>query len=671
MKKINLPFFKPGIIILFLILLSSNFFLNAHAQNNVLSSKLINPLGSVYQGPNEVNSLVAAGYFDNYIVSTTPGYMSTTVVCNPFNTSNWLGTENRIILGSSYSVVFYSADCGANWLSTNVASGGSVPVLAADTHNNIFLGYLNSSLNFFCQKSTNGGANWTSMGYINSSNSNDRLWIWCDQTSGTYTNNVYAAYYNYNVGTNVYFNRSTNNGITWNATITLGSSSYNPEPSGVCDKNGNVFSVWFNGGGLSLKKSSDGGATFGGTISIASFSHPGVVNYGRYCLKTDIRVSANPQIACDKTNGPYANYLYCVCGTNPAGTDNADIYFFKSTDNGATWSGNVKLNDDNTTTDQWHPAISVDSLGRVFVYWYDSRNDPTNNLMTEEWGTCSTNGGVTFMPDFMISNQNFNPNTVKLSQGSGQAYYMGDYQGIASGGKNTIPFYSCQNNSLNDYMAYLPDYGMYFSKSPDTVGRNSTYPQSVKIPMMGPYTGTVNYTANLTTPPSTGNIYLVFPNPSKVLTGSPDSVLLNIITTINVTPGVYTVNVTGNEAGGPRTHTRSFTLVVTNVTGISNNNQIIPDDFALYQNYPNPFNPETKIKFDIPDRFPIGTFGNDKVVLKIYDILGKEIQTLVNESLQPGSYEVTFDGSNLPSGIYFYSLQTVGFTETKKLILLK
>jgi hypothetical protein len=59
------------------------------------------------------------------------------------------------------------------------------------------------------------------------------------------------------------------------------------------------------------------------------------------------------------------------------------------------------------------------------------------------------------------------------------------------------------------------------------------------------------------------------------------------------------------------------------------------------------------------------------VKLVIYDILGKEISTLVNESLQPGSYEVTFDGSNLPSGIYFYQLRAGDYIETKKLILLK
>lgn len=547
MKKINYSFFSISTKCLFLIALLSIFYMNASTQNIVLSSKLINPLGSVYQEPKGIDSLISIGYFDNYKVSTTPGYMTTTVVCNPVNSANWLGTDNRITGYVGSPIVFNTTNCGVNWSSSTVIANSGDPVLASDTHNNIFLCYLDPNLHVVFQKSTNGGASWGTVTSINSSISNDRLWIWCDRTSGTYTNNVYAAYYNYSSGTNVYFNRSTNNGVSWIQYGIVGSSSSNPEPTGVCDKDGNIFVVWYYGGGLSVRKSIDGGTTFVGTISIASFTPPGIINYGRYCLKTDIRVSVSPQIACDITNGPFANYLYCVWGENPPGPDNADIYFSKSTNRGANWSNPVKINDDNTTTytDQWHPAISVDSLGRVFVYWYDSRNDPTNNLMTEEWGTCSTNGGETFIPNFRISNQNFNPNSVKLSQGTGQGYYMGDYQGIASGGKNTIPFYSCQNNSLNDYMVYLPDYGMYFSKSPDTVGRNGTYPQSVKIPMMGPFTGTVNYSAVLTTPPSSGTIYLNFPNPTKVLNGSPDSLLLNIITTIDVTPGIYTVNVTG------------------------------------------------------------------------------------------------------------------------------
>ena len=98
----------------------------------------------------------------------------------------------------------------------------------------------------------------------------------------------------------------------------------------------------------------------------------------------------------------------------------------------------------------------------------------------------------------------------------------------------------------------------------------------------------------------------------------------------------------------------------------------VPANYSLHQNYPNPFNPSTKIKFDIPSYgFPTGTFGNDRVLLKVFDITGKEVATLVNEHLQPGTYEVTFDGSNLTSGVYFYKLTAGNYSETKKLVLLK
>jgi hypothetical protein len=77
----------------------------------------------------------------------------------------------------------------------------------------------------------------------------------------------------------------------------------------------------------------------------------------------------------------------------------------------------------------------------------------------------------------------------------------------------------------------------------------------------------------------------------------------------------------------------------------------------------------TKIKFDIPVDSRIR--GNDRVVLKVYDILGKEIETLVNEKLNPGTYELTFNASQFPSGVYFYRLQAGDYNETKRMILLK
>lgn len=107
------------------------------------------------------------------------------------------------------------------------------------------------------------------------------------------------------------------------------------------------------------------------------------------------------------------------------------------------------------------------------------------------------------------------------------------------------------------------------------------------------------------------------------------------------------------------------------LVGVSNNESEVPKDFVLYQNYPNPFNPVTKIKFQVVNGFPIKTLGNDKVELKVYDVLGREVAILVNEPLKSGTYDVMFDGTNVNSGVYFYKLIKSGYSKTKSMILIK
>jgi hypothetical protein len=106
----------------------------------------------------------------------------------------------------------------------------------------------------------------------------------------------------------------------------------------------------------------------------------------------------------------------------------------------------------------------------------------------------------------------------------------------------------------------------------------------------------------------------------------------------------------------------------TTIVGLEIISVIVPQNFLLYQNYPNPFNPSTKIKFDVTED---GKGQKADVKLVIYDILGKEITILVNQQLQPGTYEVEWDGSNYPSGVYLYKLTTADFTETKRMVLIK
>ena len=86
-------------------------------------------------------------------------------------------------------------------------------------------------------------------------------------------------------------------------------------------------------------------------------------------------------------------------------------------------------------------------------------------------------------------------------------------------------------------------------------------------------------------------------------------------------------------------------------------------EFALEQNYPNPFNPTTKINYSIKEK------GN--VELKIFDLLGSEIVTLVSEEKNPGNYEVFFDASNLSSGVYLYTIKSGSFVQTRKMLLMK
>lgn len=103
-------------------------------------------------------------------------------------------------------------------------------------------------------------------------------------------------------------------------------------------------------------------------------------------------------------------------------------------------------------------------------------------------------------------------------------------------------------------------------------------------------------------------------------------------------------------------------VVVANSVGVTSNTTDVKE-YALAQNFPNPFNPSTKIAFSLPKQ------GN--VTLKVYNMLGKEIATLVNEVRSMGNYEINFDGANLSSGVYFYKLEAEGFSEVKRMMLIK
>ncbi len=116
----------------------------------------------------------------------------------------------------------------------------------------------------------------------------------------------------------------------------------------------------------------------------------------------------------------------------------------------------------------------------------------------------------------------------------------------------------------------------------------------------------------------------------------------------------------GNDGNYPN-ETWQFSSIST--VGINTTSSSVPEKFRLQQNYPNPFNPNTKINFEIP--------VSGIVTLKVYDITGKQISELINERITAGSYSVNFDGKNIASGVYFYTLSVGDIKETRKMLLVK
>jgi uncharacterized delta-60 repeat protein len=124
----------------------------------------------------------------------------------------------------------------------------------------------------------------------------------------------------------------------------------------------------------------------------------------------------------------------------------------------------------------------------------------------------------------------------------------------------------------------------------------------------------------------------------------------------------HDIIITG-RAYGINTSYDLTTIRYSQLVGIQNISSNIPDRYELQQNYPNPFNPETKIRFSIPKE--------NFVRIKVYDILGREVSSLVNKQMTPGTYEVSFDAASLSSGIYLYRIETAEFSDVKKMMVVK
>jgi hypothetical protein len=359
-------------------------------------------------------------------------------------TSIVLGSGTTVIAGfndsgsyiggaSKFTGFSRSTNGGTSWvdggtLPTSTNGDAGDPVLARNTTTGrIYLATLQFSGNGMAMfRSDDNGLTWMAptQAAPGATGFQDKEWIVVDNFAGAGNGNVYHGYRDFATGGGMKFTRSTDNGAT-----------FTPSPGFVIATGGQgawvtvgtdhaVYYHWLSGSSILQRKSTDQGVTFASATTVATLLTTGT--NGDLGL-TGFRSNAFPQVVVN----PVSGHLYMTYNDNPAGADRGDVYFRHSTDGGATWSAQVRVNNDAGTNDNWQPAIAATPDGTgLFVGWYDRRNDPANNLI-ERWGVIGTISGstITFGNNFKISPPF--PVVVGVDPVI-NATYMGDYDQVVA-----------------------------------------------------------------------------------------------------------------------------------------------------------------------------------------------------------------------------------------------
>ncbi|MBK6772401.1 MAG: SBBP repeat-containing protein [Ignavibacteria bacterium] len=377
---------------------------------------------------------------------------------------------------------------------------------------------------------------------------------------------------------------------------------------------------------------------------------------------------------------------------NSTGLDYATIKYNSSGD--SVW---VKRYNGSGNFEDIATSIVVDDLGNVYITGYTG-SEPTRDFVTIKY---NSSGDSVWVKRYNGPGNSTDQSFSIAVDGSGNVYVTGEIRGSetsydyatikynSSGDSIWIRKYNGPGNYFDEANSIVVDDSgnVFVTGRSNGVGTNFDY-ATIKYNSLGDsvwvkrYNGPGNVDDNATSiaVDGSGNVY-VTGSSSGLGTGldyatikynsSGDSVWVkryngpgnyyDEATSIAV-DGYGNVYVTGSS-GGIGSGADYATIKYSQSTGIGQISSNIPEEYSLSQNYPNPFNPATNLEFGISD---LGF-----VSLKVYDILGKEIITLVNEKLSPGNYKVEFDGRGLTSGVYFYRLNTGEFTDTKRMILIK
>jgi PKD repeat protein len=398
---------------------------------------LVSILGDLPLGPN-----VLCNQDDTSQAQNEPS-----IDVNPFDPNHVIATSNdyRLRVGpppeNDVRAGYYASfDGGNTWpgdgiidISTipNTFAAGDPSIAIHDIHN-VYYSYIafNRSTDdggVAVSKSTDGGLTWQDpvvVAWNSASIFRDKDYMAVDATGSPYDGNVYVTWTNFAYGTPIYFSRSTDGGATFSSPFRISDSEYDSNQGSlpVVGPDGVLYVAWLNyyPSSIRMVKSTNGGSSFGTPFEVAAVDEiPSPLPGG------DFRDNSFPTMAIDPNNGN----IYVAWSDYRNG--DADIYFTRSTNDGSTWSTPIRINDDPLGNDahQFFPWMDVAPNGKLYLSWFDSRNDPTplvSPLLYDEYAAASTDGGLTFS-----LNQRISEVTSDSSIGGFTTPFIGDYSGLA------------------------------------------------------------------------------------------------------------------------------------------------------------------------------------------------------------------------------------------------
>ena len=472
---------------------------NSHNENQ---NNQVNNRNATAQGEVLVSDISATESELHALINPTD---QNNIVVSPISTAN----------NTLTCPIYYTNDFGDNWQQSTFVNmpheagkttfGGGDPVFAADTNGRIYLswidlyGTLNDiyqgnelSMGMFWAYSDDNGQSWTkpandtiSFGkLIYSLTGNvtitqpisDKEWMAVDRTGGAYNNNLYVAHVLMSQvnGVDTYqivCNTKPVNSMSFNAnetevTAITGANAFSiVQFSSIdVDGNGNVHITFYGSKdninfGVYHSVSTDGGQTFSNPnlVSNIKFDLPAFSTGGQ----TDNIEGINPTrlypaiySACSHTNSN-VYVTWTAFGVNNDDGQKSQIYFSRSTDNGATWSTPITVNDDNANVDNYYSSITVAQNNDIKISWYDRRDDTTNNINTHYYMAISTDEGVSFGTNIQVSTL---PTDFSHVGDNNQNFGVGEYNQVLTTDSYTIPVWTdgrTNDGNLNLYAAFI------------------------------------------------------------------------------------------------------------------------------------------------------------------------------------------------------------------------